>query len=55
MGIIPDVQIEDLQVIKNKGDEDIAYVEPIKEYQLKNHLQGTSKSSKMLKTSTITI
>lgn len=42
IGIVPDVQIEDLQVVKNKTDEDIAMIEPIKEYQLKNHLQGTS-------------
>lgn len=40
IGIIPDVQIEDLQVVKNKNDEDIAMIEPIKEYQLKNHLQS---------------
>jgi carboxyl-terminal processing protease len=42
IGIIPDVQIEDLQIIKGKTDEDIAMIEPIKEYQLKNHLQGTA-------------
>ncbi len=45
VGIVPDVQIEDLQVIKNKTDEDIAMIEPIKEYQLKNHLQGTNTNS----------
>jgi carboxyl-terminal processing protease len=46
VGIIPDVQIEDLKVVKNKTDEDIAMMEPIKEYQLKNHLAGapTNKS-----------
>src|SRR5436190_23324367 len=42
VGIIPDVQIEDLKVVKNKTDEDIAMMEPIKEYQLKNHLAGTA-------------
>lgn len=42
VGIIPDVQIEDLTVTKNKADDDIAMIEPIKEYQLKNHLQGTT-------------
>jgi carboxyl-terminal processing protease len=42
IGIIPDVQIEDLQIIKGKTEEDIAMIEPIKEYQLKNHLQGTA-------------
>jgi carboxyl-terminal processing protease len=45
VGIIPDVQIEDLQVTKNKTDEDIAMIEPIKEYQLKNHLQGTNSNA----------
>lgn len=40
IGIIPDVQIEDLKVVKNKNDEDVAMIEPIKEYQLKNHLSG---------------
>lgn len=41
IGIVPDVQIEDLQVVKNTSDTDLAMIEPIKEYQLKNHLQGT--------------
>lgn len=41
VGIVPDVQIEDLKVIKSKSDDDLAMIEPIKEYQLKNHLQGT--------------
>jgi carboxyl-terminal processing protease len=41
VGIIPDVQIEDLKVINNKADQDIAMIEPIKEYQLKNHLPGS--------------
>lgn len=40
VGIIPDVQIEDLKIAKNKNEEDITMIEPIKEYQLKNHLQG---------------
>lgn len=44
VGIIPDVNIEDLKVVKNKTDDDIAMIEPIKEYQLKNHLQGTPNS-----------
>ena len=42
VGIIPDVQIEDLKVVRNKTDDDIAMIEPIKEYQLKNHLPGSS-------------
>ncbi len=40
VGIVPDVQIEDLRVVKDKNDEDLAMLEPIKEYQLKNHLKG---------------
>jgi len=40
VGIIPDVQVEDLKVTKNKTPDDIAMIEPIKEYQLKNHLAG---------------
>jgi len=42
IGIIPDVQVEDLQIMKGKADEDVAMIEPIKEYQLKNHLQGAA-------------
>lgn len=45
VGIIPDVQIEDLKVVKTAKDEDLAMIEPIKEYQLKNHLPGSEKSS----------
>ncbi len=39
VGIVPDVQIEDLKIVKNP-DEDLSMIEPIKEYQLKNHLKG---------------
>lgn len=39
VGIVPDVQIEDLKIMKNP-DEDLSMIEPIKEYQLKNHLKG---------------
>lgn len=42
IGIIPDVQIEDLKIMKNTNEEDTAMIEPIKEYQLKNHLAGTA-------------
>ena len=45
IGIVPDVQIEDLQVVKNKNDEDLSMIEPIKEYQLKNHLQNTNNAA----------
>jgi carboxyl-terminal processing protease len=41
IGIIPDVQIEDLKIVRNKTEDDIAMIEPIKEYQLKNHLPGS--------------
>jgi carboxyl-terminal processing protease len=40
IGIVPDVRIEDLKVTNNPS-EDMAMIEPIKEYQLKNHLRGT--------------
>lgn len=43
IGIVPDVHIDDLKVVKNKNDDDLAMLEPIKEYQLKNHLEGTTK------------
>jgi carboxyl-terminal processing protease len=44
IGIVPDVQIEDLQVVKNKKDDDLAIIEPLKEFQLKNHLHGKENS-----------
>ncbi|HTM63610.1 MAG TPA: S41 family peptidase [Gammaproteobacteria bacterium] len=43
VGIIPDVQVEDLKIAKNT-DEDLSMIEPIKEYQLKNHLQGAESN-----------
>ncbi|MBX3709860.1 MAG: S41 family peptidase [Gammaproteobacteria bacterium] len=49
VGIIPDVTVEDLKVVKNKTDEDIAMIEPIKEYQLKNHLAGSPTNTTNLK------
>lgn len=56
IGIVPDVRIEDLKVVKNKTDEDLAMIEPIKEYQLKNHLQGTSPANNtLLENSEITL
>lgn len=42
IGIVPDVLIEDLHVLRDKPEADAAMIEPIKEYQLKNHLAGTS-------------
>lgn len=44
VGIIPDVRVEDLKVTNNKSADEIAMIEPIKEYQLKNHLAGTDTS-----------
>jgi carboxyl-terminal processing protease len=44
VGIIPDVRIEDLKVVSRQSDQDLAMIEPIKEYQLKNHL-GTSSQT----------
>lgn len=47
VGIIPDVQVEDLKILKNKtSEEDLAMIEPIKEYQLKNHLAGAPSTNK---------
>lgn len=40
VGIVPDVKIEDLKIVKSKA-EDLSMLEPIKEYQLKNHLAGS--------------
>jgi len=40
VGIIPDVRIEDLKLAGNANDQDLSMVEPIKEYQLRNHLKG---------------
>ena len=42
VGIVPDVHIEDLKIVQNP-DEDLSMLEPIKEYQLKNHLKGAEK------------
>jgi carboxyl-terminal processing protease len=42
VGIVPDVQIEDLVITPNKNDQDLAMIEPIKEFQLKNHLAGSN-------------
>lgn len=53
VGIVPDVRIEDLKVVKNKSDEDLTMIEPIKEYQLKNHLPGTTSEDALSKTSNI--
>lgn len=49
VGIVPDVTIEDLKVVKNKTDEDISMIEPIKEYQLKNHLAGSPTNPATMK------
>lgn len=39
VGIVPDIQVEDLKIANNtKTDEDLAMIEPIKEFQLRNHL-----------------
>lgn len=45
VGIVPDVTVADLQIAKQKNDEDLAMIEPIKEYQLKNHLLSTSTNT----------
>ncbi|OGT42670.1 MAG: hypothetical protein A3F42_03965 [Gammaproteobacteria bacterium RIFCSPHIGHO2_12_FULL_37_34] len=49
VGIVPDVQVDDLKIARNKGDEELAMIEPIKEYQLKNHIKlGIDQSQKPL-------
>lgn len=40
LGIMPDIYIEDFQISPEKKDE-LAMLEPLKEFQLKNHLPGT--------------
>lgn len=47
VGIIPDVQIEDLKIAKANPDEDLSMLEPIKEYQLKGHLAGAEQNGKL--------
>ncbi len=43
IGIIPDITVDDFKLVTNQiSDEEAAMVEPIKEYQLKNHLPGTA-------------
>lgn len=42
IGIVPDVEVENLKIEKNKGDDDIGMIEPIKEYQLKNHISTSN-------------
>ncbi|HVY53431.1 MAG TPA: S41 family peptidase, partial [Gammaproteobacteria bacterium] len=44
LGIIPDIYIEDFQIVTDKKD-DMALLEPLKEYQLKNHLPGAKTSN----------
>jgi hypothetical protein len=39
------VQIEELSVVKNTKDDGFDMIEPIKEYQLKNHLPGSGTSN----------
>src|SRR3990167_855978 len=49
IGIVPDVQVDDFKITRNKGDEELAMIEPIKEYQLKNHIKlGIDQSQKPL-------
>lgn len=45
IGIVPDVQIEDLKIVNNKTEDELAMIEPIKEYQLRNHLPGAKNNA----------
>lgn len=42
LGIMPDIFIDDFKISPQKED-DLALVEPLKEYQLKNHLPGAAQ------------
>lgn len=48
IGILPDVQIEELHILKNKIDNDVAIIAPLKEFQLKNHLPGSQNKDNLL-------
>jgi carboxyl-terminal processing protease len=43
-GIIPDVPIEDMKIVNTNTEEELAMIEPIKEYQLKNHLTSAKSA-----------
>lgn len=45
LGIVPDIYLEDFQINMDKKD-DMAMLEPLKEYQLKNHLPGAKPTAK---------
>lgn len=45
VGIVPDVQIDDLKIAPKNTDQDLSMIEPIKEYQLKNHLKGAESNA----------
>jgi len=45
VGIEPDVYVDEMQVSKTQGLEDLSMVQPIKEYQLKNHLIIKTKNN----------
>ena len=53
VGIVPDVQIQAMRVVKDKTDDELAAIEPIKEYQLKNHLASGTTSALTTDVSTI--
>jgi len=48
VGIVPDVEIADLKVTSNKLDQDLTMIEPLKEFQLKNHLTTTNPNNLLL-------
>jgi len=45
VGIVPDVSIDDFKITQKSTDEDLSMIEPIKEYQLKNHLKGAETNA----------
>ena len=44
VGIIPDIAVENLKIQKNAANDDLAMIEPLKEYQLKNHIATTDSN-----------
>ena len=45
IGIIPDVQVDNLTVAAQQKEDDLAMLAPIKEFQLKNHLKNTQQAT----------
>ncbi|OGT65594.1 MAG: hypothetical protein A3J38_04125 [Gammaproteobacteria bacterium RIFCSPHIGHO2_12_FULL_45_9] len=42
IGIVPDISIENLKIQKDNSEDSLAMIEPLKEYQLKNHISTST-------------